>query len=106
MQRVSRMNMTIAALLVITAVSAAQAADVRDIELRRLFEPTPSERATEQQGRIYIYDGLNRDDISRAMTEEFDRVESMMFIRVRPGEKEQKAVEKGDEPAPRYDDGC
>lgn len=56
-------------------------ADVRDIELRRLFEPTPAEVQSEKSGRIYIYEGMRESDISRAMEEEFDRVDSMMFIR-------------------------
>lgn len=32
--------------------------------------------------QFYIYESLTNQDISRAMEEEFDRVESMMFIRV------------------------
>jgi hypothetical protein len=66
------------------------AADVREIELRRLFEPTTSELAQEEKGRIYIYDGLRDKDVQRAMKEEFDRVENMMFIR------EKKTDEKGE----------
>lgn len=61
--------------------SIVSAADVREIELRRLFEPTPSELAQEEKGRIYIYDGLRDKDVQRAMEQEFDRVENMMFIR-------------------------
>jgi len=60
---------------------ASAAADVSDIELRRLLEPTPSELAQEQKGRIYIYEGLRESDIERAMRDQFHRVESMMFIR-------------------------
>ena len=59
-----------------------RAADVRDIELRRLFEPTPAEQRAERSGRIYIYEGLRESDVARAMAEQFDRVDSMMFIRV------------------------
>jgi hypothetical protein len=66
------------------------AADVREIELRRLFEPTPSELAQEEKGRIYIYDGLRDKDVQRAMEQEFERVENMMFIR------ETKTDDKGE----------
>lgn len=62
----------------------AQAKDLRDIELRRLFEPRPAEVRAEQEGRIYIYEGLKEEDIARAMREQFQRVDSMMFIRVKP----------------------
>jgi predicted transcriptional regulator len=57
------------------------AGDVRDIELRRLFEPTEAEREEESTGRIYIYDGLRDFDVERAMRDEYDRIENMMFIR-------------------------
>ena len=62
----------------------ALAADVSEIERRRLFEPSKAELRAEADGRIYIYDGLRETDIAHAMEHEFDRVESMMFIRVRP----------------------
>jgi hypothetical protein len=50
--------------------------------MRRLLEPTPAEIEAEQDGRIYIYESLTVADIEQAMTEEFSRIESMMFIRV------------------------
>lgn len=56
--------------------------DVRDIQMRRLLEPTDAELAQEREGRIYIYESLTHQDIERAMDDEFERVESMMFIRV------------------------
>ena len=59
------------------------AADVRDIELRRLYEPTPAELRDEAAGRIYIYDGLRDTDIAHAMDAAYDRIENMMFIRVK-----------------------
>jgi hypothetical protein len=61
----------------------AAAADVSEIELRRLFDPTETELAAESGGRIYIYEGLRDIDVQRAMDQEFDRVEYMMFIRTR-----------------------
>jgi hypothetical protein len=61
--------------------AASAAADVSEIELRRLFEPTASELAVEARGGIYIYEGLRDIDVQRAMDEQFDRVQYMMFIR-------------------------
>ena len=84
----------------------AWAADVRDIELRRLFEPTPAELRAERSGRIYIYEGLLESDVAHAMAEQFDRVDSMMFIRVqRPV---QTTEPEAKEPVKYYtqDDGC
>ena len=99
-------SVTVAGLLAST-VSAAPSADVSDYELRRLFEPTEAELAQEQDGRIYIYDGLRDEDVRRALREEFERVEHMMFIR------EKRTDEQGDvktDPATGEaiveDDGC
>ena len=89
------------------ASTVATGEDVRDIELRRLFEPTPAEQRAEASGRIYIYEGLRETDVARAMEEEFDRVESMMFIRVK---KTDKTGETLKDPETGYavveDDGC
>ena len=80
---------------------------VRDIDLRRLFEPTEAEREEEATGRIYIYDGLRDIDVERAMRDEYDRIENMMFVR------EKKTDGKGEvlkDPATGEDvvedDGC
>ena len=101
---------TLIASMVIGAVclsGAVQARDLRDIELRRLLEPTPAEVRQEHEGRIYIYDGLKEADIEQAMREQFPRVDSMMFIRVKPTPAPPQA-DPSDAPAPAYyqDDGC
>jgi hypothetical protein len=84
-----------------------QAKDLRDIELRRLFEPTPAELRQERAGRVYIYDGLKEADIERAMREQYTRLDSMMFIRVKPT-AEPPQEDPGGASAPTYyqDDGC
>ena len=100
-------NLCIWAALFGASTAATAGKDVRDIELRRLFEPTPAERRAEASGRIYIYEGLRETDVARAMEEEFDRVESMMFIRVK---KTDKTGETLKDPETGYavveDDGC
>jgi hypothetical protein len=85
----------------------AQATDVSEIELRRLFDPTPAELSAEAEGRIYIYDGLRDTDIQRALEEEFHRVESMMFIRTIKTDEDgeiKRNEETGE--AEVEDDGC
>ena len=91
-------------LLVAAPVSVA---DVRDAQLRRLFEPTPADLRQEQAGRVYIYEGLTDADIAIAMEAEFDRVESMMFIRV-PVTDDKGEVVKDPETGETMvqDDGC
>ena len=89
------------------ASSMAFAADVSDIELRRLFEPTAAELTAEASGRIYIYEGLRDIDVERAMGEEFKRVESMMFIRTKKTtETGGIAKDPGKGTATVQDDGC
>jgi hypothetical protein len=86
---------------------AASAADVSDIELRRLFNPTTAELAAESEGRIYIYDGLTDIDVQRALNEEFDRVEHMMFIRTRKTDDTGKVKRDAESGTVEYeDDGC
>ena len=90
-----------------STVSAAPSADVSDYELRRLFEPTEAELAQEHDGRIYIYDGLRDVDIRRAMHEEFERVEHMMFIREkRTDEQGEVKTDPATGEAVVEDDGC
>lgn len=94
-----------AGLLLVSPV--LQAKELRDIELRRLFEPTPAERRAERAGRVYIYEGLREDDVERALREQFDRASSMMFIRVQPNPAASSRP-SGDGTAPVHyqDDGC
>ena len=44
--------------LAVATAGPLMAGDVREIELRRLFEPTGSELQAERAGRIFIYEGL------------------------------------------------
>ena len=93
--------------MLVGACGAAFAADVSEIERRRLFEPIEAELRAEADGRIYIYDGLREIDIAHAMDQEFDRVESMMFIRVRSTDEKGELLKDpatGEEFV--QDDGC
>ncbi|RKT47611.1 hypothetical protein [Thiocapsa rosea] len=89
--------------------ASTSAADVAANDHRRLFHPTPTERAAEARGRIYIYDGLRDVDVQRALDEEFDRVESMMFIRTRKTEPDgelRRDPKTGEVEVEVEDDGC
>ena len=52
-------------------------------ELKQLHDPSPSLRERELAGRITIYDGVLITEIDKAMDQQFDRIESMMFIRTK-----------------------
>ena len=66
-------------LIAVSLYHGAAQADLNGWYMQQLFEPSENQLAMEQRGRIMIYDGLRDTDVQRALREEFDRVESMMF---------------------------
>lgn len=86
------------------SVSAAQQHE--DWQIHRLLHPTAAQRAHEQQGHIFIYDGLRERDVEQAMDQDFDRISSMMFIHVK-NTKDDRAVSTDGRGADETDDdGC
>ena len=68
--------------------SMAVAAEPNDgledtFQVDALFAPSAAQLRAEANGRVMIYDGLQEDVVERALDEEFDRVEHMMFINIR-----------------------
>lgn len=51
-------------------------------QMKRLFKPTPAQRASEAKGRVMIYDGTTDMTVHAAMETEFERIDAMMFTRV------------------------
>ena len=47
-----------------------------------LFTPSDSMLKAESRGRIMIYDGMDNETVNRAMDEQFDRIDNMMFTRI------------------------
>ena len=69
----------IASLLTLTATSAF--ADNR-FYTRLLFTPSDSMLRAESRGRIMNYDGMDNETAERAMDEQFNRIDNMMFTRI------------------------
>jgi hypothetical protein len=78
-----------------------RAADANDsFQYNALFSPNPAQLKAEARGRVMIYDGLDNTVVERALDEQFDRIERMMFVRTRqstPDDDDETIVE---------DDGC
>jgi hypothetical protein len=55
-------------------------ANLQQWQLRRLNQPSERELAQEQEGKVYVYDGLTDRQVDRALDANFPRIEHMMFI--------------------------
>jgi hypothetical protein len=55
---------------------------VENWQMNRLFKPTRQQRTFESKGDVVIYDGLTDIMVDKAINENFDRIQNMMFTRV------------------------
>lgn len=49
-------------------------------QMQRLLQPGAAQLKQESKGKVFIYEGLKDKEINRVMREQFERVDSMMFI--------------------------
>lgn len=70
-------TLLLTALLTVT-VESALALD--SYQQKVMFHPTESILVAEARGRIMIYDGVKSESVDKAMDEQFDRIETMMFV--------------------------
>ena len=68
---------------VLSGTLAADPSTLDNWQERRLMAPTPAERDRERHGQVFIYDGLEYAKVQRALDLNFDRMENMMFTRIR-----------------------
>jgi hypothetical protein len=61
---------------------AAMGSESLDYQERLLLYPTPEQLATEEAGRVHIYDSMEIGQVNEAMDQHFNRIENMMFIRI------------------------
>ena len=69
-------------LVVISILLATPALAVDRYQQKMLFTPSDSTLRAEAKGRVMIYDGLDIDTVEKAMSEQYDRIDNMMFVRI------------------------
>jgi hypothetical protein len=89
---------TLAAVSFLGPVHLANAGSAADWQLQLLLEPSEQQLRVEDKGRVVIYDGLKSTEIDKALDQQFERIEHMMFIRT------QVAAPEGG--YAQVDDGC
>jgi hypothetical protein len=78
----------------------AMAPSHADWQLKRLMTPSPPQLQAESRGQVFIYDSLDINQVEAAMDENFERIQHMMFTRVRHPAPDPQT------PAYLEDDGC
>lgn len=74
---------------------------------RMLFNPPSSQLDAEARGRIMIYEGMTDAQIADAMDSQFDRIESMMFVRtIHTGAQDEIMHDPESDRVEVDDDGC
>ena len=61
-----------------------------------LFTPSDSLLKAEARGRIMIYDGIDIATVEKAMDEQFERIDNMMFIRILHPASDDEVVAEND----------
>lgn len=91
--------------IVSTGVLAAQPQDTWQV--KRLLHPTAAQRANEQQGHVFIYNGLQDRIVKQALDTNFDRIDAMMFVNTKTPKAMQDATQTDEEENDTEDDdGC
>jgi hypothetical protein len=75
----TRRSVIPATVILFASTLQAAYADGNSWQMANLFEPTPAQVKHEQTQRVMIYHGMKDTDVHRAMDEQFDRIETMMF---------------------------
>ena len=67
------------AVFVLVSLAHTAGADGSSWQTKNLFKPGPTQLQSEKRGRVTIYHGLKDTDVHRAMDEQFERIDNMMF---------------------------
>lgn len=81
MKRYQYTSVTVTLLLLIAPHSHAD--ESASWQLERLFQPSQAHLYEEQKDKVFIYDGLYEQDVETALTDQFNRIGNMMFVRTK-----------------------
>jgi len=77
----NKRQMTTAVFVLMLSMVAIPASALDGYQQRVLFSPSSEILQAETRGRIMIYDGLKNETVEKALDNQFDRIENMMFVR-------------------------
>ena len=92
--------------IVMGAPAWAEGAAQESWQLQVLWEPTQGQLDREARGAVMIYDGLTDKQVEQAMEVQFERIDSMMFIRTVETDEEGEPVVDEETGEPVTDDDC
>lgn len=74
--------MILAGFVIAITLSPQDVEAAEDWYENQLLNPSDSQLKAEQRGRVAIYDGLHESMVLTALDTQFERIGSMMFVRV------------------------
>jgi hypothetical protein len=102
-----KLFIALTAFFALSAVQAeAKAPDADAWQQNALFNPGSFVKYREQKGLVTIYDGLAETEVNRFLDTQFDRIENVMFTRVKLTDASGAVRKNADGSAIVQDDGC
>lgn len=65
------------------AIANSQRPSLESWQMNMIFHPTQTVLERESKGFVFIYDGFNEDQVAKILDTKFDRIDHMMFTRVK-----------------------
>ena len=90
-----------------SAIANNTAPTLEKWQMNMIYHPTESVLERESKGFVFIYDGFNETQVDHILDDSFDRIDHMMFTRVKLSDSSGEIMldpETGDELM--ADDGC
>lgn len=80
----------------ITLSNTTYAANIGDYQGNALLSPSSYQLKAESKGRVMIYDQMDNETVELALNTQFDRIDSMMFVRTQYLQKDGTIEEEDD----------